>query len=285
MSIKSLSKAASALALVGVVAPFLVQSVSADDEQPTSALKDVAGVSDYSGSQIIDSAAVSDATGSGKITGKSYAGIGFKSGDLILYQVPNFDFSMDNKIAADIYKMIANPNSADNNRMAVIVDNRYTQTGVKASDNESYYNWTLNAQAGNFLAKDASGNVVSTLDNNDAEVLINDSGTSLKYNIPESQNGKDKPKKLYKPANNDEDSADGLTFAAAKTTNILGANPMIASASNSKFPGPTGINFKDIASAEFVVLPGSTTTGVAKILPNAKYVSNITWTLSASPLH
>ena len=284
MSIKGLSKAASALALVGVVAPFLVQSVGADEEQPTSALKDVAGVSNFSGSQIIDSAASGD-NNSGSASGISYAGIGFKSGDLILYQVPNFDFSMDNKIAADIYKMIANPNSADNNRMAVIVDNRYTQTGVKASDNESYYNWTLNAQAGNFLAKDASGNVVSTLDNNDAEVLINDSGTSLKYNIPESQNGKDQPKKLYKPANNDEDSADGLTFAAAKTTNILGANPMIASASNSKFPGPTGINFKDIASAEFVVLPGSTTSGIAKIVPNAKYVSNITWTLSASPLH
>ena len=48
MSIKGLSKAASALALVGVVAPFLVQSVGAADE-PKSALKDVAGVSDPSG--------------------------------------------------------------------------------------------------------------------------------------------------------------------------------------------------------------------------------------------
>ena len=120
MSIKGLSKAASALALVGVVAPFLVQSVGAADDEPTSALKDVAGVSDPSGSQIIDSAA-SGNNNTGSASGTSYAGIGFTSGDLILYQVPNFDFSMDNKIAAHTYKMIdASSDTEKSNRMAVI---------------------------------------------------------------------------------------------------------------------------------------------------------------------
>ncbi|KJY48242.1 hypothetical protein JG29_12920 [Bombilactobacillus mellis] len=293
MSIKGLSKAASALALVGVVAPFLVQSVSADEEQPTSALKDVAGVSDYSGSQIINSAAVSDANGSGVITGKSYAGIGFKSGDLILYQVPNFDFSMDNKIAANTYKMIdVSTNSEESNRMAVIVDNRYTSTdgSAKAGDGKSY-NWTLTAEAGNFTPENSETETVKDLTTGDVQVLINDRGTNgtgsdkLTYNVPESQNVKDQPDKIYKPGTNSIDpSTVGLDLATS-ATDILNNAGMIAQSKSSKTPGPTAINFKDNASAEFVVLPGSTTAGIAKIVPNTKYVSTITWTLSASPLH
>ena len=201
MSIKGLSKAASALALVGVVAPFLVQSVGAADEQPTSALKDVAGVSDYSGSQIIDSAAVSDANGSGVITGNSYAGIGFKSGDLILYQVPNFDFSMDNKIAANTYKMInVSTNSEESNRMAVIVDNRYTSTdGSAMAEDGNPYNWTLTAEAGEFTPESSVVKAAVPLTTGDVQVLINDRGTNgtgpdkLTYNVPKSQNVKDLP--------------------------------------------------------------------------------------------
>lgn len=290
MSIKSLSKAASALALVGVVAPFLVQSVSADAEQPTSALKDVAGVSDYSGSQIINGAAVPDANGSGKITGNSYAGIGFTSGDLILYQVPNFDFSMDNKIAANTYNMInVSTKSEESNRMAVIVDNRYTQKDAKAKDGNSTYNWSLNATADMFEPQ--GGSVAPTVNNSltkeDAKVLINDTN-KLTCSIPVSQNEKDKPDKIYAPgtAISDPTSA-GLTLAAdAGNTNILSdTGGLIAKEDKSKAPGPTAINFADNASAEFVVLPGSTTAGIAKIIPDTKYVSNITWTLSAAPLH
>ena len=287
MSIKNLSKAASALALVGVVAPFLVQSVSADEEQPTSALKDVAGVSDYSGSQIINGAAVSDANGSGKITGNSYAGIGFTSGDLILYQVPNFDFSMDNKIAAHTYKMIAASNNKTSNRMAVIVDNRYTQKGAKAKDGNSTYNWSLNAQADVFKPQGVTPTEENSLTNKDVNVLINDTG-SLTYNIPVSQNVKDGPDTIYAPGTpiTDLDPA-GLTLAAnAGNTDILSDNGgLIAKEDKSKAPGPTAINFADNESAEFVVLPGSTTAGIAKIIPDTKYVSNITWTLSAAPLH
>ena len=293
MSIKGLSKAASALALVGVVAPFLVQSVSADDEQPTSALKDVAGVSDYSGSQIINGAAVSDANGSGKITGNSYAGIGFTSGDLILYQVPNFDFSMDNKIAANTYKMMnVSTNSEESNRMAVIVDNRYTSTdgSAKAKDGNPY-NWTLTAKAGEFVPENSETETVNALTTGDVQVLINDRGTNgtgpdkLTYNVPVSQNVKDQSDKIYKPGtDNIAPSTVDMTLAAS-ATDILNNAGMIAQSKSSKTPGPTAINFKDNASAEFVVLPGSTTTGIAKIVPDTKYVSNITWTLSASPLH
>ena len=293
MSIKSLSKAASALALVGVVAPFLVQSVGAADDEPTSALKDVAGVSDPSGSQIIDSAAVSDTNGSGEITGKSYAGIGFKSGDLILYQVPNFDFSMDNKIAANTYKMIdVSTNSEESNRMAVIVDNRYTSTdgSAKAGDGKSY-NWTLTAEAGDFTPENSETETVKALTTGDVQVLINDRGSEgtgpakLTYNVPQSQNVKDQPDKIYAPGTpiSDPTSA-GLTLATS-ATDILKKPGMIAQSNSSKTPGPTAINFADNASAEFVVLPGGTNYGIAKIVPNTKYVSTINWTLSASPLH
>ena len=293
MSIKGLSKAASALALVGVVAPFLVQSVSADEEQPTSALSGVDNVSDPSGSQIIDKAAVSDATGSGKITGNSYAGIGFKSGDLILYQVPNFDFSMDNKIAANTYKMIdVSTNSEESNRMAVIVDNRYTSTdgSAKAGDGK-LYNWTLTANAGDFTPESSVVKAADNLTDRDVQVLINDRGTNgtgsakLTYNVPKSQNVKDLPDKIYAPGDPISDPASaGLTLATS-ATNILNNTGTIATSNASKTPGPTAINFADNASAEFVVLPGGTDYGIAKIVPNTKYVSTITWTLSASPLH
>lgn len=283
MSIKGLSKAASALALVGVVAPFLVQSVGAADE-PKSALSGVDNVSDPSGSQIIDKAAVSDANGSGKITGNSYAGIGFTSGDLILYQVPNFDFSMDNKIAAHTYNMIKASDNGTSNRMAVIVDNRYTQKDTTVKDGHSTYNWSLNAQADTFKPQGGTGD--NSLTNKDAKVLINDTNT-LTYNIPVSQNEKDQPNKIYAPGTISDPSSAGLTLAANKgATDILSnTGGLIAKEDKSKAPGPTAINFANIASAEFVVLPGSTTAGVAKIIPDTKYVSNITWTLSAAPLH
>lgn len=288
MSIKNLSKAASALALVGVVAPFLVQSVGAADE-PTSALSGVDGVSDPSGSEIIDSAAVSQADGTGNITGKSYAGIGFKSGDLILYQVPNFDFSMNNKIAADTYKMIAASNSAESNRMAVIVDNRYTSTdGSATAEDGKSYKWTLTAEAGDFIPQGSVAKSAVNLTTGDVQVLINDKKDGpdkLTYNVPESQNVKDQTDKIYKPGTNSIDPSTVDLDLATSATDILKKPGMIAKSNSSKTPGPTAINFFDNASAEFVVLPGTTTSGIAKIVPNTKYVSNITWTLSANPLH
>lgn len=280
MSIKSLSKAASALALVGVVAPFLVQSVGAADE-PTSALSGVNGVTDPSGSQIIDRA-VSGNNNSGSASGTSYAGIGFKSGDLILYQVPNFDFSMNNKIAADTYKMITTSNNSGSNRMAVIVDNRYTQEASTANDG-TLYNWTLDAKASSFAPEGVEA--VSNLTSTDVQVLINDGGGKLAYNVPKSQNAKGQGDKIYEPGDEISNISEvGLQFTS--DTNILSDNSsMIAKSISAKTPGPTAINFSNNASAEFVVLPGTTTSGIAKIVPNTKYVSTITWTLSANPLH
>ena len=274
MSIKGLSKAASALALVGVVAPFLVQSVGAAEE-PTSALKDVAGVSDYSGSQIIDSAAVSDATGSGKITGKSYAGIGFKSGDLILYQVPNFDFSMNNKIAAQKYNMISTKDSAESNRMAVIVDNRFTSANA-TSETATKYGWKLSAVAEDFKASEDSS---LTLGVDDVDLSINTG--QITAIVPESQNETGDASKIYKPTTN---SANVNLGAGGNLLNAAGGVE-VGSASDSKAPGPVALNFKDQASATLSVLPGnSTSTGIAKIVPGKHYHSDITWTLTAAPL-
>lgn len=289
MFIKGLSKAASALALVGVVAPFLVQSVGAADDEPTSALSGVDGVTDPSGSQLIEST-VSGSDNSGSASGTSYAGIGFKSGDLILYQVPNFDFSMNNKIAADTYKMIAASNGSESNRMAVIVDNRYTSTdgSATAEDGKTPYSWTLTAEAGDFIPQGSVAKSAVNLTTGDVQVLINDKKDGpdkLTYNVPESQNVKDQPDKIYKPGTNSIDPSTVDLDLATSATDILNKTGMIAKSNSSKTPGPTAINFFDNASAEFVVLPGTTTSGIAKIVPNTKYVSNITWTLSANPLH
>lgn len=281
MSIKNLSKATSALALVGVVAPFLVQSV--DAAVPSSALSGVGGVSDPSGSEIINKAAQSAGGSSGTANGTSHAGIGFESGDLILYQVPNFDFTMNNKIAADTYKMIDASNDGKSNRMAVVVDNRYTSKGAKASDNKSSYNWTLSAKAGDFKTSDDQHKLTM----NDVRLLINDEN-SLTYNIPTSQYQKgDKKDKLYVPGDSTP-SPDGLQLASAGINILLGeadAPVMIAQSNDSELPGATGISFLSNNSAEFEVLAGDTQKGVSQIVPKEKYISDINWTLSSDPLN
>lgn len=273
MSIKNLSKAASALALVGVVAPFLVQSVGA--AEPSSALSGVDGVTDPSGSEIIDSAAVSQADGTGKITGKSYAGIGFESGDLILYQVPNFDFSMNNKIADDTYGLMT---ASPNGRMAVIVDNRYTATGAETGK----YNWTLSAQADNFNYEGGS----AALDSDNFKLLLNDSGgdkgtdAAIQATNPVSQNSKGEEKKVYQVGTSLPANDDSVTLPEG--VNILTSAPAaVASVANSARPGATGLNFSNKYSAEFVV----TANGISQIVPDKQYNSNITWTLTANPLH
>ena len=273
MSIKGLSKAASALALVGVVAPFLVQSVGA--AEPSSALSGVDGVTDPSGSEIIDSAAVSQADGTGKITGKSYAGIGFESGDLILYQVPNFDFSMNNKIADDTYGLMT---ASPNGRMAVIVDNRYTATGAETGK----YNWTLSAQADNFNYEGGS----AALDSDNFKLLLNDSGgdkgtdAAIQATNPVSQNSKGEEKKVYQVGTSLPANDDSVTLPEG--VNILTSAPAaVASVANSARPGATGLNFSNKYSAEFVV----TANGISQIVPDKQYNSNITWTLTANPLH
>ncbi|MBI0107886.1 hypothetical protein H3T41_07405 [Lactobacillus sp. W8089] len=275
MSIKNLSKAASALALVGVVAPFLVQSAGAADDEPTSALSGVDGVTDPSGSEIIDSAAVSQADGTGNITGKSYAGIGFKSGDLILYQVPNFDFSMNNKIADDTYGLMT---ASPNGRMAVIVDNRYTATGAETGK----YNWTLSAQADNFNYEGGS----AALDSDNFKLLLNDSDgdkkadAAIQATTPVSQNSKGEEKKVYQVGTSLPANDDSVTLP--KGVNILTSAPTeVASVNKSARPGATGLNFSNKYSAEFVV----TANGILKIVPDKQYNSNITWTLTANPLH
>lgn len=269
MFIKGLSKTASALALVGVVAPFIAQSVgAADTTDNTSALKDVAGVTDYSGSEILNSAAVSDANGSGTASGLSHAGIGFESGDLILYQVPNFDFKMNNKIADATYPMLKGA-SDGKSRMAVIVDNRYTKKGSKISDTQSY-NWKLTASASPFSTSDSS-----KLTNADASLLLND-GDKVKAVKAISQNAKGQPLKDYMPGTED------AIIALGKNVDILADGPhTVAQSDSGNNPGAVGIDFADPNSAEFVVKA----EGITNIIPNQKYVSNITWTLTASPLH
>ena len=197
---------------------------------------------------------------------------------------------MDNKIAAHTYKMIdASSDTEKSNRMAVIVDNRYTKSGAKAKDGNADFKWTLSAKADDFKPENETA-TVNALTTDDVQVLINDSisdeGTpTLTCNVPISQNKKGLPDKIYKPGTGTVDLNTVDMKLADPATDILKENGMIAQSNSSKTPGPTAINFANNASAEFVVLPGDATKGIAKIVPNTKYISNITWTLSSDPLH
>lgn len=270
MRIKEISMAASALAMFGVVAPLAAQTVSAAG--PSSALSGVAGVTDYSGSEIINNSASADANGSGKATGKSQAGIGFESGDLILYQVPNFDFGKNNKIGVGTFDMLDSVPNNNSNRMAVIVDNRFTSTSTAAKKD---YNWTLSAHAGDFA--DTAGG--TSLTSSNAKIVINDSTFKdfVKYAKPNDQNTTHKTGAIYEVANV-SDTMDGLSMN--NDIDISSKEAVIAEAKDSKAPGTVGLVFTGKKSAVLQTIAGHTND----IVPTHVYVAPITWTLTSSLL-
>lgn len=273
MRIKEISMAASALAMFGVVAPLAAQTVSAAG--PSSALSGVAGVTDYSGSEIINNSASADANGSGKATGKSQAGIGFESGDLILYQVPNFDFGKNNKIGVGTFDMLDSVPNNNSNRMAVIVDNRFTDPTAVGAKN---YNWTLSAQADDFTD---TADHTKTLDTTVAKIVINDSNSTgkVEYNKPKDQNGLHSTGNIYEIAGTPGALPTGLKMG--NDIVISGNTPAtVATADKNTQPGATGLVFTKNDSAVLQTIAG----GTNKLVPNHVYVAPITWTLTASPL-
>ncbi|MBA1434444.1 WxL domain-containing protein [Bombilactobacillus bombi] len=285
MRIKEISIAASALALFSVAAPLVVQTANAADR--SGALSGVAGVQDYSGSQIINSSASADANRSGMASGKSFAGIGFDSGDLILYQVPNFDFGMGNAMASNgVINLIAAKDDASSNRMAVIVDNRYTQAEVDAANTAGKtlkYNWSLSANATDFKDQATTGrgaDLIGVGANHDAQIILSDTdnkGKLAEVYKAETQNLASKPNiyKVYKKSG----SATGVDVK--KGANISAGEAVVAKTlSDGKTPGPYAVDFKDVDSANVLL----TQSALTKIVPKHNYVSNITWTLSTSPL-
>lgn len=270
MRIKEISMATSALAMFSVAAPLAAQTVNAD-----SALEGQAGVTDYSGSEILNNSASAAANGSGKASGVSHAGVGFESGDLILYQVPNFDFGKNNKIGVGTFDMLDSVSNNSSNRMAVIVDNRFTDpTAVGAKQ----YNWTLSAQAGDFTD---TTDPTKTLDTTVAKIVINDSNSTgkVEYNKPKDQNGPHSTGNIYEIDGTPVALPTGLSMG--NDIVISGNTPAnVATADDNTQPGATGLVFTKNDSAVLQTIAG----GTNKLVPNHVYVAPITWTLTASPL-
>ncbi|MFC0290736.1 WxL domain-containing protein [Bombilactobacillus bombi] len=274
MRIKEISMATSALAMFGVVAPLAAQTVNAAN--PSSALEGQAGVTDYSGSEILNNSASADANGSGKASGLSHAGIGFESDDLILYQVPNFDFGKNNKIGVGTFDMLDSVPSNSSNRMAVIVDNRFTDPGAIVGSKK--YNWTLSAQAGDFTD---TTDPAKTLDTTVAKIVINDSNSKgkVQYNKPKDQNGPHSTGNIYAVDGTPGALPTGLSMG--NDIVISGNTPAnVAVADDNTQPGATGLVFSNKDSAVLQTIAG----GTNKLVPNHVYVAPITWTLTASPL-
>lgn len=278
MRIKEISMAASALAMFGVVAPLAAQTVSAAG--PSSALSGVAGVTDYSGSEIINNSASADANGKdGTASGLSHAGIGFESDDLILYQVPNFDFGKNNKIGVGTFDMLDSVQNNSSNRMAVIVDNRFTDPNAVGAKE---YNWKLSAQAGDFVDTADSN---KKLDTSVAKIVINDSNSKGKvaYNKPKDQNGPHSTGNIYAIDGTPGAFPAGLAMAGNSGNDIVissSAPVVVASAANNTQPGASGLVFTNKDSVVLQTIAG----GTNKLVPNHVYVAPITWTLTASPL-
>ncbi|KJY60625.1 hypothetical protein JG30_13100 [Bombilactobacillus mellifer] len=154
MDFQKFSRAAVVISTLAATAPIFT-NLAAADETPHA-------LSDKADAEVANSIPSGSTNGSATASYDSTAGIGFIPGDLVLYQVPNFDFGKNHKFAATLSGgsglglVGANHGSESepgNTRGVVILDNR-------SSNSDSLVNWALSVKATAF--KTIDGNQLNT---------------------------------------------------------------------------------------------------------------------------
>lgn len=155
MDFQKFSRTAVVISALAATAPIFTNLAAADE---TPALNDKADA------EVANSVPSGSTSGSATASYDSTAGIGFIPGDLVLYQVPNFDFGKNHKFAATLSSgsglglVKANPGSGSesgNTRGVVILDNR-------SSDPSSPVNWALSVKATAFAANSGTTTKLQT---------------------------------------------------------------------------------------------------------------------------
>lgn len=267
MDFQKFSRTAVVISALAATAPIFTNLAAAD---ATPALNDKADA------EIANSIPSGSTSGSATASYDSTAGIGFIPGDLVLYQVPNFDFGKNHKFAATLSRgnglglVKANPGSESepgNTRGVVILDNR-------SSDPSSPVNWALSVKATAFAAN--SGTTTTKLQTSQLKLRPTlttatqptsltetspykiDTGTSEPSHIEvekgENDNG------AVVEANND--SARGTSLAQT----VTGYTP--AGALALSFIAPTSVGFY-VGQSD-----------ISNIKSGSVYESTLTWTLS-----
>lgn len=260
MDFQKFSRAAVVVSALAATAPIFT-NLAAADETPSHAL--TGG----------DAEVINGTANTGSAAGNSTAGIGFIPGDLVLYQVPNFDFGTNHKFAATLSRgsglglMTA---ASENTRGVVILDNR-------SSDPSSPVNWALSVKATAFAAN--SGTTTTKLHTSQLKLRPTlttatqptsltetspykiDTGTSS-LNTVDVKNGGDGIGAVVEANEASESSESGTSVAETKT----GYTPA----------GALALSFINTGSVGFYVGQSD----ISHIKSGSVYKSTLTWTLS-----
>ena len=266
MDFQKFSRAAVVVSALAATAPIFTNLAAADE---TPALNDKADA------EVANSIPSGSTNGSATASYDSTAGIGFIPGDLVLYQVPNFDFGKNHKFAATLSRgsglglVKANPGSGSesgNTRGVVILDNR-------SSDPSSPVNWALSVKATAFAAN--SGTTTTKLQTSQLKLsptlATATQPTSLTATSPykigtgtgTSTPSVNIPTNIVVEANSDNEET-------AKAVTVANSNTDYAPA------GALALSFIDPTSVGFYVGQSD----ISNIKSGSVYKSTLTWTLS-----
>ena len=266
MDFQKFSRTAVVISALAATAPIFTNLAAADE---TPALNDKADA------EVANSIPSGSTNGSATASYDSTAGIGFIPGDLVLYQVPNFDFGKNHKFAATLSRgsglglVKANPGSGSesgNTRGVVILDNR-------SSDPSSPVNWALSVKATAFAAN--SGTTTTKLQTSQLKLsptlATATQPTSLTATSPykigtgtgTSTPSVNIPTNIVVEANSDNEET-------AKAVTVANSNTDYAPA------GALALSFIDPTSVGFYVGQSD----ISNIKSGSVYKSTLTWTLS-----
>ncbi|MCT6844525.1 MAG: WxL domain-containing protein [Bombilactobacillus mellifer] len=248
MDFQKFSRAAVVVSALAATAPICTNLAAADE---TPALNDKA-----------DAEVINGTVNTGSATGNSTAGIGFSPGDLVLYQVPNFDFGKNHKFAATLSGEsgigLVKANSVST-RGVVILDNR-------SSDSGSPVNWTLSVKATAFKNSDGKQLNTSQLKLHPTLATATQPSTAnLPYTIGAgtSTPSVNIPTNIVVEANSDNEETAKAVTVANSNTDYAPAGALALS-----FIAPTSVGFY-VGQSD-----------ISNITSGSVYKSTLTWTLS-----
>lgn len=265
MDFQKFSRAAVVVSALAATAPICT-NLAAADETPHA-------LSDKADAEIANSIPSGSTNGSATASYDSTAGIGFIPGDLVLYQVPNFDFGTNHKFAATlsggngIGLVGANSGSESepgNTRGVVILDNR-------SSGSDSPVNWALSVKATAFAAN--SGTTTTKLQTSQLKLspklATATQPTSLTATSPykigtgTSTPSVNIPTNIVVEANSDNEETAKAVTVANSNTDYAPAGALALS-----FIAPTSVGFY-VGQSD-----------ISNIKSGSVYKSTLTWTLS-----
>lgn len=263
MDFQKFSKTAVVISALAATAPIFTNLAAADE---TPALNDKADA------EIANSIPSGSTNGSATASYDSTAGIGFIPGDLVLYQVPNFDFGTNHKFAATLSSgngiglVGANSGSESepgNTRGVVILDNRSSGTG-------SPVNWALSVKATAFAANSGTTTKLQTSQLKLSPTLATATQpTSLTATSPYKIGtgtytpSVNIPTNIVVEANSDNEETAKAVTVANSNTDYAPAGALALS-----FVAPTSVGFY-VGQSD-----------ISNITSGSVYESTLTWTLS-----